>query len=183
MKRASLKKLALIRNGIKNVTSSRKRLAYFIIAFAVLAFVGWLIPSSVVISYGDSIDHHVLWKVNRAPMPNDYVSIKTPSSDPFAKGAVITKQVACAPGMKLTVTKDKEYFCNDEFIGKAKDKSKTGIEVANYVPCGSKDQNACEFIIPENHYFVAGHHPDSYDSRYLGLIKKESIVAVSVPVW
>lgn len=183
MKRALLKKLALIRDGIRNVTSSKKRLAYFIITFAVLAFVGWLIPSSVVISYGDSIDHHVLWKVNRTPLPNDYVSIKTPSSDPFAKGAVITKQVVCTPGMKLSVTKNKEYFCDGQFIGKAKDKSKTGIEVANYTPCGSKNQEVCEIIIPKDSYFVVGHHPDSYDSRYLGLIKKESIVAVSVPVW
>jgi len=49
---------------------------------------------------------------------NDYISIATSPSDPFAKGATITKQVVCTPGMKLTVTKDKKYFCDGQFIGK-----------------------------------------------------------------
>jgi len=183
VKRYLLKQIALIRRGISKVTSSKKRLAYFIITFGILAFIGSIIPSFIVISYGGSINHHVLWKVSRDPLLNDYISIATSPSDPFAKGATITKQVVCTPGMKLTVTKDKKYFCDGQFIGKAKDKSKTGKEVENYTPCINRNQEACEIIIPDGCYFAVGHNPDSYDSRYIGLIKKEDIVAVSVPVW
>lgn len=183
MKKYLLNQLALIRSGIKKVTSSKKRLACFIGTFGILAFVGSLIPSLIVISYGESINHNVLWKVSRDPVLNDYISIETSPSDPIAKGAMITKQVVCAPGMKLMVTKDKKYFCNGEFIGAAKDRARTGEEVSNYTPCVNKDQDVCEIIIPDGCYFAIGHSPDSYDSRYIGLIKKENIVAVSVPIW
>lgn len=108
-----------------------------------------------------------------------YVVIQTDSADPFAKGRLITKKIGCAPGETLKIAGD-DYFCREEYLGKAKHYSKTGVPVKPFNPCGSV---VCEQVVPDGMYFVVGTHKDSYDSRYFGFVPKEKIVARVIPLW
>ncbi|MEM4959650.1 MAG: S26 family signal peptidase, partial [Nanopusillaceae archaeon] len=111
-------------------------------------------------------------------------------SDHFAKGKLITKRVACVEGMYVKIV-GLDYYCCDGvrgkdswegciYLGRAKTQSKKGEEVIPYNPCGGID---CFFEVPSGYYFLVNPHPDSYDSRYLGLIKRDIIVSVLDPLF
>lgn len=168
-----------LRSEAKKVLENKKRFYTLLFGLCIVALVGGLIPSRIVLSFGDSLNYKVLWKVDIEPSKGYYVSVKTSESDPFAEGRIITKEVVCVPGQKLTIVGD-EYYCEDHYIGKALPTAKDGRPLTKFNPCG---KHFCEIVVPEGHYFVAGHNPRSYDSRYIGFIPKERILCVSVPLF
>ena len=94
-------------------------------------------------------------------------------NDKYAKeDDKILKEVVCTEGDMLTVTKDKRYFCNGEFITKAKDYTQRGDKLNNFVFNG---------VIGKGDYFVIGHHKDSYDSKYFGFINREQMLVRAQP--
>lgn len=79
----------------------------------------------------------------------------------------IAKYIKCVEGDILKVTKEKEYFCNDIYLGFAQNTNSKGKEIKNFVFNGA---------IPKNKFFAMGTHLMSYDSRYFGFIDKTQIV-------
>jgi signal peptidase I/conjugal transfer pilin signal peptidase TrbI len=154
--------------------------------FLLLATPGFILPSKLVISFGDSVKYKLFWKISQDELSYDsYVVLKTPEEDPFAKGANIMKGVGCLAGDELLI-KGKDYYCIRKekkepiFLGTAKEKSKTGIKVNQFNPCES---DPCKIEVPKGYIFVIGDHKDSYDSRYFGWVPYEKIVVVAKPLF
>jgi len=85
---------------------------------------------------------------------------------------MVVKQVVCPSGSHLRAQQN-HFFCNGIFLGKAKDFTRQGLKttVFNY-----------DGLIPERQFFVMGVHKDSLDSRYVGLINENNIIALAYPV-
>jgi signal peptidase I len=157
-----------------------------VVIFLLLAIPGFILPSKLVISYGDSVEYKVFWKSSIDNLSYDsYVVLNTPKEDPFAKGVNIVKRVGCLEGDELLIN-GRAYYCvrkdsrEPVFLGVAKERSKTGIKVNQFNPCGSEE---CRIKVPEGYLFVVGDHKDSYDSRYFGWVPYERIVAVAKPLF
>ena len=89
------------------------------------------------------------------------------------RGCKVIKRVACDEGSKIQ-TIGKEFYCNGAFLGKAKNKSKKGHLLNSFAYNG---------VIPKGYAFMCNDHPDSYDSRYYGLVKKDYITAMVTPLF
>ncbi len=83
------------------------------------------------------------------------------------------KVVACAGGSVLEVVR-KDYYCGQEYLGRAKDVSLKGRPVKNFVFNG---------IIPQGSLFVMGQHKDSFDSRYFGFVASSDVIALAYPIF
>ena len=82
------------------------------------------------------------------------------------------KQLKCKGGQTLTV-KGRDFFCDNIFIGVAKEKTLSGKPLTLFVFNG---------VIPDGKLFVMGNHRDSYDSRYMGFIDRTSVEATGTPL-
>lgn len=89
------------------------------------------------------------------------------------KGCRVIKRVACDEGSRID-TVGKEFYCNGAFLGKAKDKSQKGHILKSYSYTG---------VIPHGYAFMLNDNPDSYDSRYYGLVKKDYVIAMVTPLF
>ncbi len=87
--------------------------------------------------------------------------------------APVMKIARCIPGDYLKVT-DRRYYCNNEYLGTAKEHSLKGEKVENFVYDG---------VIPQGKLFVMGEHRDSFDSRYFGFIEVTNVTAIGHAVW
>ena len=87
--------------------------------------------------------------------------------------APVMKIARCVPGEYLHVA-DRRYYCNDHYLGTAKEYSLRGEKVGNFVYDG---------VIPEGRIFVMGEHRDSFDSRYYGFIEVTDVTAIGHAVW
>ncbi|MEM4959199.1 MAG: S26 family signal peptidase [Nanopusillaceae archaeon] len=188
LKKEGIKRLLKVEDN--RVLGKRILLFVLLVISSIMLFT--FLFSKIVVSLGDSTSHHIFLKVNKEPGFGDYVVIKTPESDPFAKGKLITKRVACASGMYVKIV-GLDYYCCDSIkgkdswdgcshLGQAKTESKKGESVTPYNPCRGEGNNSCFFEVPLGYYFLVNPHPDSYDSRYLGLIHRGSIISVLKPI-
>jgi signal peptidase I/conjugal transfer pilin signal peptidase TrbI len=157
-----------------------------VIIISLLAIPGFILPSKLVFSFGNSVNHKLFWKIFQEDLSYDsYVVLKTPKEDPFAKGENIVKRVGCLPGDELLI-KGKDYYCIKKskkeliFLGTAKERSMTGVKVNQFNPCG---ENPCRIEVPKGYIFAIGDHKDSYDSRYFGWVPYEKIIAVAKPIF
>ena len=89
----------------------------------------------------------------------------------ISKGDSLSKKLGCIPG-DILKTIGLEYYCNNYPMGKAIefDSSKRPM----------KRQFIYNGVIPPDSYFVLGDHPNSFDSRYYGFIKKKDFTGVSI---
>jgi len=190
------KRSKFIQLKAQKTLKNKKKLAFFLLSNIGLILVAYYLANTLVISTGDSIDKHVFIKTDKTPEYGDYVIISG-LNDPIVKETLITKKIVCQGGQILKMVVD-DYFCDGEYIGKSVRKTKEGIPVEPYNPCITEEKRhspfefyrkdvvntkICEYKIPDGYYFVAGSHPRSYDSRYFGLITKENILNVVVPLW
>jgi signal peptidase I len=76
------------------------------------------------------------------------------------------KLIRCLPRDTLSA-KGRNFYCNNRFIGEAKQRDKQGKDTPLFVWDG---------MIPEGRYFVMGTHIDSYDSRYWGFVEQKDII-------
>jgi len=167
------------------------RLIASIFLIFISLFLADFIYNHFVFSLGRSTPYHLFWKKQNDAEPKlgDYVVIKTPENDQIAKGRMITKKISCIEGMWLKISGLDYYCCSDKegtwekcvYLGRAKLFSKKGERVFPFNPCGNKQ--LCIVPVPKGEYFLVNNHPDSYDSRYLGFIKKEVILFVVSPIW
>lgn len=103
-------------------------------------------------------------------------TVRFPFADAVTGGHTVymLKRVACTSGQRLQVNKQKDYYCDDRYLGHAKSVSAKGASVKNFEFDG---------IIPEGKFFALADHKDSYDSRYYGLIDLDRVVARAYPLF
>lgn len=155
--------------------SSPPRLIIFITALLVA---GAWIPQRFTVTITPSLRHRI-YLLDRAPSKGQMVRsayVLFELNSKFLKGAKTKKalkQVACAEGDTLTV-KEGSYYCNDTYLGRAKDDSLKGERLPHF---------EFEGVIPKESLFVFGTHVDSFDSRYFGFVRKEDVIAIAHPIF
>jgi signal peptidase I/conjugal transfer pilin signal peptidase TrbI len=85
----------------------------------------------------------------------------------------VMKILGCNEGDLLAVDAEKRFYCNGEYLVRAKDYSLKGEPLRHFVYRGT---------VPKGFMFVMGEHKDSYDSRYFGLVDKSRILAKAYPI-
>jgi len=83
------------------------------------------------------------------------------------------KRIACDQGSVL-ITENLNFYCDGIFLGKAKTRSKRGVPVTPFQYRG---------LIPEGYAFLMNDHPDSYDSRYYGIVGKNHVTQKVYPLF
>lgn len=159
--------------------TDRRLWRFVIIGVVVMLIVRQLLVSfapKIVFSQSESLDQSVfIVRQVEAPLKRgDYVTFKVPEN-PFIGRPTFTKRVAGIPGDEIVVTENNEVLVAGELVGIAKPKTRKGEDL--FPTKISK--------IPDNFYFVAGDHIDSYDSRYasFGLVPKYDIGGLAKPVF
>jgi len=90
----------------------------------------------------------------------------------YGPGVNFGKRVVGMPGDSLE-TKGRDFYLNGRFIIRAREKDSLGNPAPLFTFSGE---------IPPNCYFVLGHHPRSFDSRYWGFVCKSAIVGRLIPL-
>jgi conjugal transfer pilin signal peptidase TrbI len=131
---------------------------------------------SVSINVTESLPDHVylVLKQSRALKRGDYVAFRHPGWGPYPPDAPFVKVVRGVPG-DVVDSRDRDFYVNGTFVGRAKEKSRSGFPLAAG-PTG---------VIPPGHYFVFTPHPDSFDSRYeaTGLISERRITGRAIALF
>ncbi len=157
---------------------NKKQAFYKIIGICAIIFAGASIPSKISISPTDSVGYHLFfYKKNfkKSELKKDtmvVVPLYTRLID-NCWPCLAVKYIKCDEGDNLRAETG-TFFCNDIYLGAAKTHSKQGTPVKAFKYNGR---------IPENYFFDMGTHIDSYDSRYIGLVNKDEIKAVAIPVF
>ena len=101
------------------------------------------------------------------PVPGEFLAFRWEQNWPYPRGSVFVKYLVGLPGAHVTNV-DRHFFVNGLAVGRAKEHARTG-EPLSPGPVGT---------IPPNHFYVAGTHADSLDSRYelTGWISRDQII-------
>lgn len=157
----------------------RNRTAVTVIFVLALALAGSIIPSKFTITRSPSLRHRVFY-LDKSPAARglkrgDYVVFTIQDRRvEGGKKVLLTKEIGCAPGDTLSI-QGRDYYCNGaNYLGKAKETTLNGERLSNFIFNGT---------VPEGKIFVAGHHKDSFDSRYFGFIDTSDITAKAYPVF
>ena len=131
-------------------------------------------------SFTNSAGAHLFWVKNQCSYVRwELVEVRVREDDPFVpdpEHTLLVKHISCLPGESVT-RKGLSFYCKGYiFLGRAKLKSHDGRALTVWTPDVT--------IIPENYFFLSNpQSPDSYDSRYLGLFPKSSIVNCLTPIF
>lgn len=162
---------------------AKKRLA-FLLALLLASGAG-LALRRVSITLTPSVKHRIWWlsddlaQVQRGR----YVLFRLPGDK--AKGVRVSeairqgediraiKRIGCDEGQVLR-RRGRVFYCGREFLGIAKEKSLSGelltpADISGRIPAGSA--------------FLIGDNPDSFDSRYFGLVSKDQFLAWARPIF
>jgi len=160
---------------------SKKNIA-IIIAFVAFLFLLDFIFNHLSYSFTNSVGYNLFYVTKRFQeiKKGDYVMFVMPSANikilkeeiKKFKTNIAVKQVACMPGDRITV-KNRMFYCNGYYLGTAKTKAKTGEPLAYFNFNGT---------IPDGYFFAFGSNPDSYDSRYFGLVPFKSVLMKAYPI-
>lgn len=186
------------------VAMNKQQKIQFAVFMASLIFLGTILPYKFTVSITKSLDHRVYY-ISRNPSiaemrKGDY-GVFFIRSKYFKNGEPIRliKQIACDEG-ETVVEVNRHYYCfthtqghtveqlkdmlikgapqvarlNPQYIGKAKEYSLRGDPLEKFDFSG---------VIPPGKCFMAGHHKDSFDSRYWGLLDKKEFKAKAYPVF
>lgn len=133
------------------------------VIIAVLALPIVYVYQHLNITTSESLEDRFYWMVEGAPQKGDFVMFELSHPLIGDHPTRLTKKLICWEGDLLEV-KGRDYFCNGEFIGSAKEKSRKGAVLPQFTFNGT---------IPEGKAFASGQHKDSFDSRYWGFIDLE----------
>lgn len=144
----------------------------------VLMFAGFEIPKRITVTISDSVKHRIFYKQTFFDAEDikqgSYVQVELFSKVVSeCQPCLIVKRVAGVPGDLITVY-EKDFFCNGEYLGKAKDHSMKGTPLEAYTTTG---------MVPGNKYFLIGDSPDSFDSRYYGPMEIKHVKAIVHPIF
>ena len=153
--------------------------ACLLIAVLTLFYVGCKIPQQIAFSKTPSLPFRFFYYHDHFEredlVTGKYIIIPIYSEivhecDP----CMVVKQIGCDEGDHLTVTKEGYYYCGETYLGHAKSYSKKGIPVSHF---------NYDDIVPAGEFFAIGSCPDSFDSRYIGFLKKENVQAIAMPIF
>lgn len=157
----------------------RKVLSLRLVVFMGAVFLaGAWIPQRISVTITPSLRHRI-YLLDRSPseariVRNSYVLFELPSK--YLEGAKTKKtlkQAACVEGDILSVRQG-SYYCNDTYLGRAKEYSLSGERLHPF---------EFEGEIPKGDLFVFGDHVDSLDSRYFGFVRREDVIARAYPIF
>lgn len=162
-----------------NMRPKGKKFVIFIVIIMFSVMVSWIYERNLIITLTPSLDHRIFLKKTfegkqLSLEKGDYVMFSLKHDKHALPEYRLLKKVACVEGEVLKVTPEKKYYCNNKYLCKAKDRSLKGEKLDNFVFNGK---------IPVGSIFVMGHHKDSYDSRYFGLVPKGILKLVAYPIW
>lgn len=149
------------------------------LAITCLIIAGTLIPYKFSVTLTPSLKHRIYW-LTRNPdkvVRGDYVLFhhkELAAKVGMKKSEEMLKVIGCNEGDQLTVDAEKKFYCNGEYLVRAKDISLKGEPLQHFVFNGQ---------IPKGVMFVMGQHKDSYDSRYFGFVDKNRILAKAYPIF
>lgn len=151
----------------------------FWLAITALLAAGTLLPGKISVTLTPSLKHRLYW-LTRNPdkvMRGDYVLFRHKELTDrigMKMSEDVMKILGCNEGDLLTVDVEKKFYCNGEYLVRAKDISLKGEPLQHFVFNGQ---------IPKGFMFVMGQHKDSYDSRYFGFVDKSRILAKAYPIF
>ncbi|MDD5105907.1 MAG: S26 family signal peptidase [Desulfuromonadaceae bacterium] len=149
------------------------------LAITCLIIAGTLIPYKFSVTLTPSLKHRIYW-LTRNPdkvVRGDYILFhhkELAAKVGMKKSEEMLKVIGCNEGDQLTVDAEKKFYCNGEYLVRAKDISLKGEPLQHFVFNGQ---------IPKGVMFVMGQHKDSYDSRYFGFVEKNRILAKAYPIF
>lgn len=149
------------------------------LAITCLLVAGTLLPYKFSVTLTPSLKHRIYW-LTRNPdkvVRGDYVLFhhkELAAKVGMKKSEEMLKVIGCNEGDQLTVDAEKKFYCNGEYMVRAKDISLKGEPLQHFVFNGQ---------IPKGVMFVMGQHKDSYDSRYFGFVDKNRILAKAYPIF
>lgn len=172
------KHLLTIKNFFKNSSADFRISCYFAI-FVILPL--YALYSYLSIDYilgmnmSDSFKEKVfIFKkgINNEKLFRDEIVYAIPPKNIYVpKGKMIIKKIACLGGDTLEV-KGKDYFCNSKLIATAQTLDSRKREIKQF--------SFSKGIIQNNYFFIVGMAPNSFDSRYFGLISAKDIKGISI---
>ncbi len=149
------------------------------LAITCLLVAGTLLPYKVSVTLTPSLKHRVYWLTRNPDRVGrgEYVLFNDKELAyriGMNKSEDMMKLVGCNEGDQLTVDAEKKFYCNGEYLVRAKDFSLKGAPLQHFAYNG---------IVPKGTMFVMGEHKDSYDSRYFGFVDKSRILAKAYPIF
>jgi len=155
-----------------------RRQLFILAAFLVLAVPAlcFTLPRFFCVALPPSLFHVLFWvdKDTSRIGRGDYVMFTHADKATNGKKLHMVKLVGCSEGDVLTVDNIKRYFCNGEYIGRAKDRALNGKPLRNFSWDGP---------VPPGMILPMGQHKDSYDGRYYGFIAKNDVRSKAHPVF
>ena len=113
-------------------------------------------------------------KSHKRAVKGELIAFTWENAPPIPDGITVIKRVAGVSGDSVKV-ENRHVLVNGILVGRAKETSRTGE------PLVVIDEG----VIPQDYFFAAGDHPDSFDSRYErpGLISTDSIKGRAYLLW
>lgn len=143
---------------MSNIKQRRVAIPLFV---AFVLTINYLYAHLVVIT-SPSLKHRFFWKCDGLSQKGDYISFRF-SHPLIEEGEVsLTKRIACVEGDNLRL-EGRTFYCNDIFVGTAKEKSMKGKPLPLFQFSGQ---------VPAGKLFMTGDTVDSFDSRYWGFIDR-----------
>ena len=162
----------------KTKKMSVKNALCIVFGLGALIYAGAVIPSRLSISTTNSVGYHFFYckkKFKTKELKKDTMVI-IPLYTKLIENCwpcLATKYIRCDEGDLLNA-QNGSFFCNNIYLGSSKTHSKKGESLNSFNYDG---------IIPENQFFAMGTCIDSYDSKYMGLINKNDVKAIAIPVF
>ncbi len=103
----------------------------------------------------------------------DLIAFRFAGSRYYAEGTVFVKVVKGLPGDRLEIREDRTVWLSGARLDSVRATDSKGGAVVPFRFDG---------VIPENAYFLYSAAPNSYDSRYYGLVTKSQILGRVVPL-
>lgn len=165
--------------------TTRKKRTILLGSLLLAGFAGSFLPGRISVTLTPSVKHRVWWLSQDTSYVRhgQYVLFHLPSSSLDGMSApetVITgqdirviKRVGCDEGEELK-RKGRDFYCGEEYLGQAKERSQQGEPLTPSQFSGK---------IPSGKTFLVGDHPDSFDSRYFGLVEKSNYQAWARPIF
>jgi signal peptidase I/conjugal transfer pilin signal peptidase TrbI len=165
--------------------TERKKRTILLLSLLLAGFSGSFLPGRISVTLTPTVKHRVWWLSQDTSYVRhgQYVLFHLPSSNLAemvvpetvltGKDIRVIKRVGCDEGEELK-RKERDFYCGEEYLGHAKERSQQGETLTPFQFSGK---------IPAGKVFLVGDHPDSFDSRYFGLVEKSYYQAWARPIF
>jgi signal peptidase I/conjugal transfer pilin signal peptidase TrbI len=165
--------------------TSKKKFTILMLSLLLAGLAGSFFPGRISVTLTPSVKHRLWWLSGDTShvRHGEYVLFRLPYArlegmpvpEAVVSGEEIRaiKRVGCDEG-EILRQEGREFFCGNEFLGRAKDLSRKGRPLSPFPFSGE---------VPAGMAFLVGDHPDSFDSRYFGFVDKNGYLAWARPIF